>query len=134
VKNQALFSVEKESPEPIYRQLVEQMRRLVCGGQLCAGEAVPSVRELAQALEVNAMTVSKAFGVLEAEGLLERRRGLTMVVAPQRRGAKRAAERIAMLRPTLQRAAAEAHQLELTVTQALRLFEATLLEYQGSAQ
>ena len=126
--NLDLFSIATGSSEPIYRQLVEQVRRLVAGGQLRAGDEVPSVRELAQALAVNPMTVSKAFGLLEAEGLLERRRGLAMVVAQQHRRAQPAAERVELLRPTLQRAATEARQLELPAAQALGLFKTILRE------
>jgi GntR family transcriptional regulator len=121
-----LFTIATGSTEPIYRQLVEQVRRFVAGGQLRAGDELPSVRELAHALAVNPMTVSKAFGLLEIDGLLERRRGLAMVVAPQHRRAQPAAERIALLRPTLQRAAREARQLELPAAQALALFKTIL--------
>jgi len=56
----SLFSIVTGSPEPIYRQLVDQVRRLVAGGQLAPGAALPSVREVAQQLTVNPMTVSKA--------------------------------------------------------------------------
>jgi len=123
-----LFSIATGSPEPIYRQLVEQVRRLVAGGQLRAGDEVPSVRELAQALAVNPMTVSKAFGLLEAEGVFERRRGLAMVVAVQHRRAQSSAERAQLLRPTLERAAHEARQLELPASEALALFKTVLNE------
>ena len=121
------FSINTGSTEPIYRQLVEQLRRRVASGQLVAGQEIPSVRELAQALAVHPMTISKAFGLMEAEGLLERRRGLPMVVAAQHQRAQQASSRIELLRPTLERAAAETHQLELPATQALALFK-TLLE------
>ena len=125
-----LFSIATGSPEPIYRQLVEQVRRLVAGGQLSAGEELPSVRELAQALAVNRMTISKAFSLLEAEGVFERRRGLAMVVAPQHRRAQPAADRAELLRPTLERAANEARQLELPAAQALALFKTVLRDSQ----
>jgi GntR family transcriptional regulator len=122
----ALFSVATGSSEPIYRQLVEQVRRHVASGQLKSGDELPSVRELAQALVLNPMTVSKAFGLLEAEGVLERRRGLAMVVAAPHRRAQPAADRAALLRPTLERAAAEARELHLTPQQALALFRSIL--------
>lgn len=115
------------SPEPIYRQLIEQVRRRVAAGQLKAGDEIPSVRELAQALAVHPMTVSKAYSLLEMEGLLERRRGLSMVVAAQHRRAQPAADRVELLRPTLERAAAEARQLELPKASVLQLFK-TILE------
>ena len=121
-----LFTVATGSAEPIYRQLVEQVRRHVAGGQLKAGDELPSVRELAQQLVVNPMTVSKAFGLLETEGVLERRRGLAMVVAAPHRRAQPAADRAELLRPTLERAAAEARELQLTPQQALALFRSIL--------
>ena len=126
----ALFSITSGSAEPIYRQLVAQVRRCIAGGQLKAGEELPSVRELAQSLAVNPMTVSKAFGLLEAEGLLARRRGQAMVVAQTHRQAQPAADRRALLRPTLELAAREARQLQLSDPQALALFR-QILDEQG---
>ena len=120
------FSINTGSTEPIYRQLIEQVRRRIASGQLSAGQEIPSVRELAQTLAVHPMTVSKAFSLLEAEGLLERRRGLSMVVAAQHTQAKSSASRVELLRPTLQKAAAEVHQLELSKAQAIQLFQTIL--------
>ncbi|MBB3196187.1 GntR family transcriptional regulator [Roseateles terrae] len=120
------FTVNPGSPEPIYRQLVEQMRRRIASGQLVAGEEIPSVRELAQALAVNPMTISKAFGLMEAEGLVERRRGLPMVVASHHQKALRTRSRVELLRPALEKAAAEARQLELPPDQVLALFKSLL--------
>ncbi|MBP6900401.1 MAG: GntR family transcriptional regulator [Burkholderiaceae bacterium] len=107
---------------------MDQLQRRVAGGQLVAGDELPSVRELAQALAVNPMTVSKAYSLLEAEGWLERRRGLGMVVAPQHRRARSAADRSELLRPTLQRAAAEARQLGLEPARVLALLAQMLNE------
>ena len=131
VTDPSLFSVVSGSAEPIYRQLVAQVRRCVAGGQLKAGDELPSVRELAHALAVNPMTISKAFGLLEAEGLVTRRRGLAMVIAEQHRRAQPAADRIDLLRPTLERAAQEASQLQLPAVQALTLFKTILNEQEG---
>ncbi|MDI4634632.1 GntR family transcriptional regulator [Pelomonas sp. V22] len=123
-----LFHINTGSTEPIYRQLIEQARRLIAAGQLKAGQEIPSVRELSAALAVHPMTISKAYSQLEAEGLFERRRGLPMVVAAMHRKAQPATERIELLRPTLERAAAESRQLELPATQALGLFKQILAE------
>ncbi len=121
-----LFSVTTGSGEPIYRQLVAQVRRLVAGGHLAAGDELPSVRETAQVLAVNPMTVSKAYSQLEAAGVLERRRGVGMVVAAQHTRAQTRTERSELLRPTLERAATEATQLEIEAATALTLFEKIL--------
>ena len=117
------FHIQTGSSEPIYRQLVEHVRRRVAAGQIKAGDEIPSVRELAQQLAVHPMTISKAYSQLEAEGLLERRRGLAMRVAPQHQRAQPAASRIELLRPALERAAAEARQLQLGSSAVLKLFK-----------
>lgn len=117
-----IFSIAPGSSEPIYRQLVEQARRLVAGGQLAPGDAMPSVRDIAQTLALNPMTVSKAYGILEMEGVLNRRRGMGMVVADAAPRAHSVAKRAELLRPTLERAALEARQLELDPETVLALF------------
>ena len=122
------FHIHTGSSEPIYRQLVEHVRRRVAAGQIKAGDEIPSVRDLAQQLAVHPMTISKAYSLLEAEGLLERRRGLAMRVAPQHQRAQPTASRIELLRPTLERAAAEARQLQLGSGAVLKLFKDILDE------
>ena len=121
-----LFSIATGSSEPIYRQLVEQVRRLSASGQLRPGDEMPSVREIAQALALNPMTVSKAYSLLEMEGVLARRRGLGMVVAES--ASTQPADRAGLLRPTLERAALEARQLELDPETVLSLFATILKE------
>ncbi len=54
-----MFTLHPESGVPIYRQLVEQIRRLIAGGQLLPGAELPSVRDLAIEHTVNPMTISK---------------------------------------------------------------------------
>jgi GntR family transcriptional regulator len=120
-----MFTVSAGSAEPIYRQLMQQVRRLIAAGVLAPDDALPSVRELAQALVVNPMTISKAYALLEAEGVLSRRRGIGMVIAGKRGGSS-ANARLALLRPTLERAAAEATQLALDDKAVLAFFKGIL--------
>jgi len=109
-----MFTLHPSSGIPIYRQLVEQVRRLIAGGQLPPGAELPSVRELAQQHAVNPMTVSKAYALLEAEGLLERNRGKPMTVAAGRRGMAPLAQRVKQLGPQVAALVLSARQLELT--------------------
>ncbi|HET6422863.1 MAG TPA: GntR family transcriptional regulator [Planctomycetaceae bacterium] len=74
------FEIHPSSGVPIYRQLMDQLRALIASGRLQPGDLVPSVRQLGDALSVNMMTVSKAYAKLEAEGVLERDRGVGMRV------------------------------------------------------
>ncbi|USX23449.1 GntR family transcriptional regulator [Oxalobacteraceae bacterium OTU3REALA1] len=123
-----LFTIAVGSSDPIYRQLIEQTRRLVAAGVLAPGDVLPSVREVALALAVNPMTVSKAYNMLETEGVLSRARGIGMLVAERQARAHSQRDRENLLRPTLQRAAAEARQLELDPDAVLALFKKILKE------
>ena len=64
------FEIHPSSGVPIYRQIMDQVRALVASGRLQAGDMLPSIRQLAGDLEVNMMTVSKAYARLEADGVL----------------------------------------------------------------
>lgn len=120
------FDIAVNDTVPIYRQIVDQVRRQIAGGQLRTGDELPSVRSVAQEQVINPMTVSKAYSLLEAEGLLERRRGMGMVVAaaplPQAR------QRLSLLEPALASAAQQAAQLGLSHADALALFERCLVQ------
>jgi GntR family transcriptional regulator len=89
------------------------------------------VRDVALALGVNPMTVSKAYSLLEAQGVLERRRGLGMLVAAQSSATSSQLERLDMLRPGLERIAQEAHQLELSPAPVIALLRTLMKESQG---
>ena len=77
------INVNPSSGDPIYKQLHEQIVRLIVGGQIQAGEELPSVRKIAEYFTVNPMTVSRAIGMLVDQGWLERRRGQPTRVAKQ---------------------------------------------------
>ncbi len=109
----SLLTIQPALSEPIYRQIVEQLRRLIAGGQLPPGELLPSVCEVAGFHAVNPMTVSRAYSLTESEGLLERLRGKGMAVAAKRRSTRTQAQRLALLEPQMQAPARQAQELEL---------------------
>ena len=78
------INVNPSSGDPIYKQLHEQIVRLIVGGQIQAGEELPSDRKIAEYFTVNPMTVSRAIGMLVDQGWLERRRGQPTRVAEQK--------------------------------------------------
>lgn len=115
--------IEPSSPDPIYRQIVGQVARMVAAGQCPPGTRLPSVREVAAAHAVNPMTVSKAYAQLEAQGLLERQRGKGMVVAARAPASRSVEDRLRTLAPALEEVARQAGQLGLEegpVIEALR--------------
>jgi len=64
------ISIQSFSMVPIYEQIVEQFRNAVLDGELDSGNMLPSVRALAKELDISALTVKKAYDLLEKEGLL----------------------------------------------------------------
>ncbi|MFC4623542.1 GntR family transcriptional regulator [Comamonas nitrativorans] len=120
--------IEPAAPEPIYRQIVGQVTRLVAAGQCPPGTRLPSVRDVAAAHAINPMTVSKAYTQLEAQGVLERQRGKGMVVAAQPQEQRPQAERLGALAPALHALALQARQLGLPPAAVLEALHACLHE------
>jgi len=125
-----LFQVNPNSGVPIYRQIIAQVNRLVVSGYLKPGDELPSVRQTASFLEVNQMTISKAYSLLEATGVLERYRGKRMVVADNQKKTKKPEKRLEFLRPILMEAVKQATQLALPQEVVLEEFKKLLEEQQ----
>jgi GntR family transcriptional regulator len=109
------FQLDPSTSEPLYRQLMAQVRRFVAAGLLKSGDELPSVRELAQSFAINPMTISKAYSLLEAEGVLKRPRGARMVIAET--SSKHLVDRHALLLPCLQVLLRQATELGMTRTE-----------------
>lgn len=62
--------INNSSMQPIYEQIVEQIKQQILQGELKEGEALSSVRVLAKDLKISALTVKKAYDYLEQEGLI----------------------------------------------------------------
>lgn len=123
------FTVHPSSGVPIYRQVMGQVCALIAGGRLVPGELLPSVRQLAAELQVNMMTISKAYARLEAEGVIERVRGTGMRVRPMAaRGSL--ADRREELRPLVEQAVVRARQLQLDDEQVIAIVRSILEEHQ----
>jgi len=121
------FEIQPSSGVPIYRQLMDQVRALVASERLRAGQLLPSIRQLASDLEVNMMTVSKAYARLEADGVLERVRGTGMRVRqPTAPGS--VVQRQRELAPLAEAMVIRAAQLNLTEQQTLAVVKSALKE------
>jgi len=122
------FAVQTSSGLPIYRQIMEQVCAMIAGGRLSPGELLPSVRQLAAELEVNMMTISKAYARLEADGVIERVRGTGMRVREViARGSL--SDRRQELRPLVEQAVIRARQLQLNDEQILNVVQSVLKEH-----
>ena len=79
--NPELVRLDTSDPAPIYVQIERSIRAAVATGRLLKGAQLPTVRQLAVGLKVNANTVAKVYSELERTGLVETRRGVGTFVA-----------------------------------------------------
>src|SRR5262245_25642600 len=70
------WQIDNASPMPIYAQLEHAIKLALISGRLHEGEQMPTVRQLAVDLKINANTVSRVYTELERQGILETRRGI----------------------------------------------------------
>jgi GntR family transcriptional regulator len=108
-----LFQIQPSSGTPIYRQIIDQVHRLVASGTLTPGDELPSIREMAGTFEVNQMTISKAYSLLEAQGVLKRNRGKRMEISDAYASEHSPEQRMELIRPALHEVVSQAHQLSL---------------------
>ena len=113
------FSVDSTSPTPIYAQLDRSIRAAIATGQLEPGAQLPTVRQLAVDLAVNANTVARVYAQLERDGMLETRRGVGTFVrespSPQAARAHRERE----LRELIRRFVGDAALLGFTLSELI---------------
>lgn len=71
------------SPDPIYEQILRQVRAQILSGDLKEGQALPTIRKLAQNLQISVITTKRAYDELEREGLIDTVAGKgTFVASP----------------------------------------------------
>src|SRR5438045_6950131 len=85
-----MFQVDAKHPTPLYHQLDRSIRFAIATGKLGIGDQLPTVRQLAVDLRINANTVAKVYTELERSGVVETRRGVgTFVTARPNEAANR---------------------------------------------
>ena len=72
----SLVDIDPRDATPIYAQIERGLRAAIASGRLAAGDQLPTVRQLAVELQVNANTVARVYVDLERAGVLETRRGV----------------------------------------------------------
>lgn len=75
------IELRPDDPRAVYRQIADEVQRLVAVGMLKTGEALPAARQLAKELKLNPNTIQHAYRTLVQEGVVEMRRGLGAFVA-----------------------------------------------------
>ncbi len=77
-----MIQIDSHDSTPIYAQIERALRAAIASGRIAVGEQLPTVRQLAVELSVNANTVARVYTDLERQGVFETRRGVgTFVIA-----------------------------------------------------
>lgn len=106
---------------PIYKQIVNQIKYLAASGGLMPGEELPPIRTLALQLKVTPNTVVRAYDELEAEGVIHKRRGSGTFLSEATQSRLADVERQRIIEQRIDGLLAEAHQLNFTADDVLRV-------------
>lgn len=74
--------LDRQAKQPIYLQIRDRLQHLIHSGGLPSGAQLPSIRRLAETVKVNKLTVLEAYSMLEAEGLVQAKRGAGYFINP----------------------------------------------------
>jgi GntR family transcriptional regulator len=127
------ISINLADGVPIYRQIVNQVKYLVASGLLMPGEELPPIRTLALQLKVTPNTIVKAYGELEISGVIHKRQGSGTFVSEGRPQQVALRERRRVIEQRIDALLAEAHQLNFTAEEILRMVRERKAEMDGTS-
>jgi GntR family transcriptional regulator len=114
------IQINFKSGKPVYLQLVDQVKSAAASGAIRAGEAMPSIRPLAEELRVNRNTVAKAYAELDSQGVIETIAGKGCFVRAANSPLRKAV-RLELLAREIDDAVTQAHHLMVSRSDFLRL-------------
>jgi GntR family transcriptional regulator len=120
------ITLDPRDARPLYAQIMDELRRALAVGTLCAEDPLPSVRELASQLRVNPRTVLQAYGELERAGVLYVRRGQGTFVAPAVQ-----IDRTRLARDVAKRTLLEARRNAISVRELVKAIRQVAAEEEG---
>ena len=120
----AIVHIDVRDATPIYSQIERGLRAAIAAGRIRAGDQLPTVRQLAVDLRVNANTVARVYADLERSGVLETRRGVGSFVAATPARARPPAEHQKRLRAFVTRLLADAAASGFTPEEIVRQLDA----------
>lgn len=112
-----VLRVNFKSGIPVYLQIVQQVQAAAASGSLRPGDALPSVRALAEELRINRNTAAKAYAELEAAGVLETRQGAGCFLKANGASPLRKSVRAERLAEELDAVIVQAHHLQISDTE-----------------
>lgn len=121
--------ISNSSGEPIYEQIVKQIKKLIFLGELSEGDALPSIRNLAQELRISVITTKRAYEELETEGYIVTMQGKGSFVAAQNKELLRE-KRLRIIEEKLAEAVKESWLISLSLEELLDILK--ILYSEGS--
>jgi GntR family transcriptional regulator len=115
-----LIELNFKSGLPVYLQVVEQIKAAAASGALRPGEALPSIRPLAEQLRINRNTVSRAYAELESQGVIETLPGRGCFLK-ENHSPFRKEVRLKMVAEAVDNAVVQAHHLQVEEKDFLNL-------------
>src|SRR5262252_9195282 len=115
-----LLQINFKSGKPVYLQVGDQIKAAAASGTVQAGEALPSIRPLAEELRVNRNTIAKVYGELESQGVIETIPGKGAFVRSNNSPLKKEVRR-KLLIEEIDQAIVQAHHLQVPRTEFLEL-------------
>ena len=118
-----MFHVDTSHPTPLYHQLERSIRFAIATGKLGIGDKLPTVRQLAVDLRINANTVAKVYTELERNGVVETRRGVGTFVTARPNEAANRRDRERRLRELADHFIAETHKHGFSIDDVIEHLE-----------
>src|SRR5258708_40002385 len=118
-----MFQVDSNHPTPLYAQLERSIRFAISTGRLRVGDQLPTVRQLAVELRINANTVAKVYTELERAGVVETRRGVGTFVTARPNEAASRRDRDRHLRELAEHFIAETHRPRFSIEDGVEALE-----------
>jgi len=113
--------IDNASNRPVYRQIIDRIKRDIALGRLVKDEKLPTVRQMAKLLAINPNTIAKAYRQLESEGIIVTRPGSGAFIASLDSNLSKAVRK-RLLSDELERIAVDAFHMQIDAETLLELF------------
>lgn len=117
------FELNYKSAKPVYLQVVDQVKAAVASGAVRSGDALPSIRPLAEELRVNRNTIAKAYSELEHQGVITTESGRGCFISASGSPLTKDA-RLVLVTDEIDQAVVQAHHLQIDKDEFLQLAQA----------
>ena len=124
-----LLQINYKSGKPVYLQVVDQIKAAAAAGTLQSGEALPTIRPLAEELRVNRNTIAKAYTELESQGIIETIPGKGCFVRPNNSPLKKDVRR-KLLAEEIDQVLVQAHHLQVPSAEVLEIVRERLKHFE----